>query len=458
MSGATQLFSDHVKKWISQHSSRAPLPSTKTGGNAAAQSLRTRVKASQPNAKTKKVLEANKITGRTAKANKKDKKRPDDITSSKPAKRARHDHEDGAVGTASSAGDGCQQLPLSSALQHLELLWHGLHKQCKDYFERLQREQLAAETEAKALAQQRTELKEKSEQLDQQRQAFEEEQKEFERQKEQLKKDKGESQDAESRSRDTRMAWMFEEAGEWKHYSPDHSLQLTAAQRAGQSQVLLQRSHFTYDIDFSSMRQTNKQTGKQRSILCKTVTLPMASEMLRGPLQTCRHLAALPTSGCRITLTPGSLAKGSLEEALYCRAEAQFHRMMKSATSSPVRIDVVVNECVAQRYEDARAAFVASGRPVEEEYAFHGTGEPNIHKIVSQGFKVGGVDVPMTNGASYGPGVYLAKHPELSMKLTRGARSLLVVRFLTCEALAHREAWVLPNPAHVYPEFVVHYP
>jgi len=254
-----------------------------------------------------------------------------------------------------------------------------------------------------------------------------------------------------------RTHWVFQEGDAWKPYSAEHNDQLTAARNAGQAQLSLQRGTFTYDVDLVVMQQVNRRTGTQRRI--QTRLANMETIMPHAPILICQKFEASVLPSSRLALTSESLVKGSLEEFLYCRAEAQFHRMStQQARTGVARVELVLNKAVAQRYEDAKANLAAQRQPVAEEYGFHGTLPEHINKITQEGFKVGGVDVPARNGSAYGQGVYLAKHPELSLghRFSSGARCLLLVRFLTTQAHAHREAWVVRRPEHVYPEFVLH--
>ena len=57
-----------------------------------------------------------------------------------------------------------------------------------------------------------------------------------------------------------------------------------------------------------------------------------------------------------------------------------------------------------------------AGKPIDQQWVFHGTAPEKVHSICAEGFKVGGEGgVAITNGAVHGHGVYTAKGPKTPM-------------------------------------------
>ena len=56
------------------------------------------------------------------------------------------------------------------------------------------------------------------------------------------------------------------------------------------------------------------------------------------------------------------------------------------------------------------------GHPVAERLTFHGTSAAAIDKIVAEGFRIGGVDVPALAGASLGRAIYSSESSAFAMK------------------------------------------
>ena len=73
---------------------------------------------------------------------------------------------------------------------------------------------------------------------------------------------------------------------------------------------------------------------------------------------------------------------------------------------------LIINKDTENRYENKKNGIAEECKgmdKINEGYFWHGSLEPLQEKIVSEGFKVGGVDgIPIRSGKSYGYGVYTA--------------------------------------------------
>jgi len=75
-------------------------------------------------------------------------------------------------------------------------------------------------------------------------------------------------------------------------------------------------------------------------------------------------------------------------------------------------IDVYDLPLLRRKFEATKRAFHSSGKPAKPIWVFHGTSPSTVRKIVTEGFKVGGVDTAVVNGSAYGRGVYCATGPH----------------------------------------------
>ncbi|KAJ7598679.1 hypothetical protein C8J56DRAFT_171385 [Mycena floridula] len=90
-----------------------------------------------------------------------------------------------------------------------------------------------------------------------------------------------------------------------------------------------------------------------------------------------------------------------------------------------------VNYELEKRYEQARDQLHAIMRqqPVELNL-FHGTREANIDSILKGGFRIGGADIPVVNGAAFGYGIYLAADAMTSVTYAMDANRIFACRVL----------------------------
>ena len=86
--------------------------------------------------------------------------------------------------------------------------------------------------------------------------------------------------------------------------------------------------------------------------------------------------------------------------------------------------------------------------------AFHGTPEANIQSICANGF-----DPTRRSGQAYGPGEYFAITPDIPMRYCGGGKKLLLTELLLGQQgkhhTAHNEIFVMKDPAHDLPRFII---
>ncbi|CAE7385400.1 unnamed protein product, partial [Symbiodinium microadriaticum] len=123
-------------------------------------------------------------------------------------------------------------------------------------------------------------------------------------------------------------------------------------------------------------------------------------------------------------------------EAAFKAAAFQFVTFTRYPIESVERVDVVEyteDSPVRRDYEACREEFLQKGLSVVEVLVFHGTPRGHtVRNIVTDGFKVGGVDagIPVTHGAVYGPGVYTAIGPATAQHYARGVNAVVLAKGL----------------------------
>ena len=76
-------------------------------------------------------------------------------------------------------------------------------------------------------------------------------------------------------------------------------------------------------------------------------------------------------------------------------------------------IEFVVNQAQHEKYNARKIEFSENNISTKEILVFHGTRKKNIKKIITDGFKVGGVDGhESVNGSAYGKGIYTSTVAE----------------------------------------------
>ena len=113
------------------------------------------------------------------------------------------------------------------------------------------------------------------------------------------------------------------------------------------------------------------------------------------------------------------------------KACGHFTRLLGQQQSAVTKVEVLEYhpDCpVRTQFVSCKENFNAKRKPTNEIWVFHGTTLHAVKLIAEDGFKVGGVDVPMTNGAAYGAGVYTAVGPNSAMGYARDARCVILAR------------------------------
>ena len=110
---------------------------------------------------------------------------------------------------------------------------------------------------------------------------------------------------------------------------------------------------------------------------------------------------------------------------LFRLAESQFHRTLQSnhnslgSSAKVTQVDCYHNPALIERYERKHCELKEKGYD-ERRFVFHGTREDNIDSILSDGFKIGGIDTKVANGNVFGVGIYTAVDPGLSACYAKG--------------------------------------
>ncbi|KAG5187674.1 hypothetical protein JKP88DRAFT_306725, partial [Tribonema minus] len=135
----------------------------------------------------------------------------------------------------------------------------------------------------------------------------------------------------------------------------------------------------------------------------------------------------------------------------------------------PSQVDVYESEITRQKYAAARGALAFDGKDTHELWVFHGTAPENVPRIMCGGFRIGGVDVGVTNGTALGLGVYAATGPDTPIHYSfddaAERQAVILARALPGEvgAASHqgdswrggRDWWVFADSAQLVPVYVV---
>lgn len=80
------------------------------------------------------------------------------------------------------------------------------------------------------------------------------------------------------------------------------------------------------------------------------------------------------------------------------------------------QVDIYVNNNTASAaYESTKAELRRAGYQPNEEWVFHGTKDSSVENIMTNGFYIGGLEVPLFHGQVHGAGVYASKCPSISL-------------------------------------------
>ena len=98
-----------------------------------------------------------------------------------------------------------------------------------------------------------------------------------------------------------------------------------------------------------------------------------------------------------------------------------------------MQVDVYLNDHLHSRYQSTKNSLIENDSLAGEVWVFHSTPLRNVESIMSRGFLIGGVDVPVINGQSYGLGIYTSKNPMIAMRYSSGDKVMVLSRGLVQE-------------------------
>lgn len=118
-----------------------------------------------------------------------------------------------------------------------------------------------------------------------------------------------------------------------------------------------------------------------------------------------------------------------------------------------------------RRTRKKKRKFKKRGLPIEEQILFHGTNSKNIEKIVTEGFKIGGKKGhAVTNGTSYGKGIYTAKSNATPISYSRDRNVVIALKAITGKKNTHwrspckEKDWIiLQSSKQTLPCYIVHF-
>ena len=124
----------------------------------------------------------------------------------------------------------------------------------------------------------------------------------------------------------------------------------------------------------------------------------------------------------------------SKENLHFNQLAAQFSKLCNIGINKVTEVDVIEytsSSNVLIKYKAKQEEFAMSGKSSKETIVFHGTGvESNFLSIAVEGFKIGGQNVKVANGAAYGAGVYTAVGPSTPIQYSKGIAKVMIVRAL----------------------------
>jgi len=117
----------------------------------------------------------------------------------------------------------------------------------------------------------------------------------------------------------------------------------------------------------------------------------------------------------------------------------------------------VRNQEAEQNYNDALEESNTSTKPARILSVYHGTSDENIVPICRDGFRIGGVNIAVAHGKSYGIGVYTTKQPDTAFRFAniQGEKIIVCQLAVTPNTFENDYCFVQPNSHLVLPLFVV---
>lgn len=233
--------------------------------------------------------------------------------------------------------------------------------------------------------------------------------------------------------------WRVDVDGQWTYPGNQINAQVEAAHidaAKPRVQAMITSDKYPagqrYTFDVTAMVQVNDRTGYQR-------------KLKRSPLQAPTGATAAGSSGSILPSRAPNSDSGHVKrwklpdyaervqhpsdpEALhYNQAVAHFAIMTNNKLGVPTTVEFVHNTTLQAQFDQCRQQM---GSRAKEVWVFHGTASANVDSILSNGFRVGGVDVPVANGTAYGRGVYTSTAADTAHQYGAG-RQVLLARALT---------------------------
>lgn len=129
--------------------------------------------------------------------------------------------------------------------------------------------------------------------------------------------------------------------------------------------------------------------------------------------------------GCMADMSAAAFAKLEKVE----RMTTEFVQVMLLLGS----VDVVAVYKVWNEELDMQYAIAVSGaKQMCSQKMLHGTATASVDSIVREGFKVGGVDVPVRHGSALGKGIYLTSTASVAINYSSMLGSKYIVLSETC--------------------------
>lgn len=114
------------------------------------------------------------------------------------------------------------------------------------------------------------------------------------------------------------------------------------------------------------------------------------------------------------------------------QAFGHFVRLLPERSRHVSAVDVIQYDAmsdVLRRFQDKKRDFITCNISVKEQWVFHGSSPEGIHGIVKGGFLIGGRDVKLASGASYGTGVYTAIGPKTPICYSTNSKTVCSCTF-----------------------------
>ena len=300
-----------------------------------------------------------------------------------------------------------------------------------------------------------------------------------------------------------RVTWEWYDRKKWHAYDAGPAAQLEEAFRAGQPSVTIQMTSdkhpqgmvYTITLGSEPYSQINQTSGFKRDV--RRSVAQGADAAAGGAAEPEWMPSSLPrdpnrsVGACKIwslSYEDGPLTGAALmENRRYAEAMHHYERLSqrserggggRSIMALPLlsssgrsgslpggtRVEFLYNPDVLQRFLDVTQELSGGSDPI---WVFHGTHSSFLDSIAREGFKVGGQDVSVRNGASYGHGIYTARGPDTPMQYGHGRSVILALARPGVEGSQHDPAcdsWRPRNDWHIFrrgeqllPIYILHF-